>query len=65
MEGPVLHSTVPLALEIVANGQDGMRVEFQKIGEAVRFISIGSAANAAVTEKGCGRTCVYRKLHPY
>jgi hypothetical protein len=31
---------VPMALEIVANDQDGMRVELQTIGEAARFISI-------------------------
>ena len=39
MELPVLHSTTPLAFEIVANNQDGMRVELQTIGEAARFIS--------------------------
>jgi uncharacterized protein with HEPN domain len=40
MEVPVLHSTTQLAFEIVANDQDGMRVELQAIGEAARFISI-------------------------
>ena len=40
MELPALHSTTPLAFEIVANDQDGMRVELQTIGEAARFISI-------------------------
>jgi hypothetical protein len=39
MEVPVLHSTTPLAFEIVANNQDGVRVELQTIGEAARFIS--------------------------
>jgi len=39
MELPVLDSTTPLAFEIVANDQDGMRVELQTIGEAARFIS--------------------------
>ncbi len=40
MELPVLHSTTPLAFEIVANDQNGMRVELPTIGEAARFISI-------------------------
>jgi hypothetical protein len=49
MELPVLQSTTPLAFEIVANDQDGMRVELQTIGEAARFISsefIGERAEA-------------------
>ena len=49
MELPVLLSTTPLAFEIVANDQDGMRVELQTIGEAARFISnefIGERADA-------------------
>jgi uncharacterized protein with HEPN domain len=39
MDLPVLNDTTPLAFEIVANNQDGMRVELLTIGEAARFIS--------------------------
>ena len=49
MEPAVLHSTTPLAFEIVANDQDGMRVELQTIGEAAQFITsqlIGERAEA-------------------
>jgi uncharacterized protein with HEPN domain len=38
MEVAVLHDTTALAFEIVADDQDGMRVELQTIGEAARFI---------------------------
>jgi hypothetical protein len=38
MDVAVLHDTTALAFEIVANDQDGMRVELQTIGEAARFI---------------------------
>jgi uncharacterized protein with HEPN domain len=38
MEDAILHDTTPLAFEIVANDQDGMRVELRTIGEAARFI---------------------------
>jgi uncharacterized protein with HEPN domain len=49
MEPSVLHSPTPLAFEIVANNQDGMRVELQTIGEAAQFITtefIGERAEA-------------------
>jgi hypothetical protein len=49
MEPGVLNSNTPLAFEIVANDQNGMRVELQTIGEAARFISnelIGELAEA-------------------
>jgi uncharacterized protein with HEPN domain len=38
MDVAVLHDTTALAFEIVANDQDGMRIELQTIGEAARFI---------------------------
>jgi hypothetical protein len=38
MEDAILHDATPLAFEIVANDQDGMRVELCTIGEAARFI---------------------------
>ena len=39
MDLPVLNDTTPLAFEIVANDQDGMRVELLTIGDAARFIA--------------------------
>ena len=39
MDPAALQSTTPLAFEIVANDQDGMRVELQTIGEAAQFIT--------------------------